>query len=98
MVPSAAAPPCHVIPEPCIASPCVHALPSHKTSTPGTVSPQAPGRAGDVGAQAAAARRREEREAGGRLRVNAFELIAGSFNVRAASERGLQGRGGAALL
>ncbi|KAI7845902.1 hypothetical protein COHA_000635 [Chlorella ohadii] len=50
------------------------------------ISKKAPGRAGDVGAQAAAARRREEREAGGRLRVNAFELIAGSFNVGAIFE------------
>ncbi|PRW55916.1 CBL-interacting serine threonine- kinase 3-like [Chlorella sorokiniana] len=50
------------------------------------ISKKAPGRAGDVGAQAAAARRREEREAGGRLRVNAFELIASSFNVGAIFE------------
>lgn len=50
---------------------------------------QAPGPTGDVGAQAAAARRREEREAGGRLRVNAFELIASSFNVSYLSLRGI---------
>lgn len=47
------------------------------------VSKKQPGPAGDVGARAAAARRRAEAEAGsGRRRANAFELIATSFNVR----------------
>lgn len=59
-----------------------HAFCSHLTSILRSLPPaQASGRAGDLGAEAAAARRRQEREASGRLRVNAFELIASSFNV-----------------
>jgi hypothetical protein len=47
------------------------------------ISKKTPGRAGDVGARAVAARRAADREAGaGRLRANAFQLISSCINVR----------------
>lgn len=48
------------------------------------IAQKQPGAAGELGSAAAAARHRTRREAGGRLRKNAFELIASSFNVRPA--------------
>lgn len=45
------------------------------------IAKKLPGVEGDLGAAAAAARHRCQREAGGLLRKNAFELIASSFNV-----------------